>query len=496
VNRHVLRALLQDALYQVLDDKVFRLLVLVSIVLVAPTFLIGVRPDGLHLLFGWRTYTYEELFSAFGGRGVPRVAELDVYVVRATQDFIVQGLAGSVGMLFCIAATAFFVPRMLEKGAADTLFSRPVGRFTLLFARYASGVLFVGCLSFLLVLGMHLGFRLVSGWSDPAFLWSALTLTYVFALVHCVSVTVAVFTRSSIAAILCTLLFFAFNGCVQQSWIVIEHSRAVEAERAALGEEAEGSGGRFQALLGVVDGMRWALPKTTDADFVVAGLRRAVTGAEPRLSDASGALSVEADPPGFARQGPKVVDLGAERAAWTAQGPDGAETARIELSRRDRRETDSKGRPRLRSPVAAAADLAKSLEKSPTTSDKPVRGGSPASESLQPAWVRWRERGEDADLDRRTGLFGLEQAMYQVEATFRPAFGAPDERELALRRFVEALRVERKSARNQKPTDWYAQEFGWTAPWRHNAFVSIGTSLLFAAALLLLARWRLARIDF
>ena len=44
--------------------------------------------------------------------------------------------------------------------------------------------------------------------------------------------------------------------------------------------------------------------------------------------------------------------------------------------------------------------------------------------------------------------------------------------------------------------DWYTRNFGFWSPWRHNAFVSIGTSLLFAAILLLIARWRLARIDF
>ena len=34
--------------------------------------------------------------------------------------------------MFCIAATAFFVPRMLEKGAADTLFTKPLSRVVLL----------------------------------------------------------------------------------------------------------------------------------------------------------------------------------------------------------------------------------------------------------------------------------------------------------------------------------------------------------------------------
>ncbi len=495
MNRHVLVALFQDSLHQVLDDKVFRLLVLLAIFLIAPTFLVGFRPEGIQLLFGWREYTYDELFSAFGGRA-PAIEDLHVQVLRSLQELIVQGLAGTVGLLFCIAATAFFVPRMLEKGAADTLFSKPVGRFTLLVARYAAGVLFVACLSFLLVLGMHCGFLLVSGHSDPAFLWSALTLTWVFALVHSVSVAVAVFTRSSVAAILCTMLFFVFTGCVHQNWIQVEHGRAIEAERGARGEsEEDPGGGRFASLLAILDGMHWVLPKTTDADYVVASLRRSTSGSDPTFADANGLLSLEVDPAGFEPPGTARADLGAGPVAWTARNAEGAVTARLELARRSRA-TDSKGRQRLQSPSSAAFDLARDLEKDGGATEKPVRGSAPSSDSLQFAWVRWRERGDHGDLDRRQGFTGLESQMYEVRASFQPEFGSVEDRERVLRQFVQALRVERKSAENQNWNEWYARTFGWSAPARHNALVSIGTSLLFALALLLLARWRLVRIDF
>src|SRR5207244_10891072 len=66
MNRIMAKALLADAFYQVLDNKVFRLLVLLSIGLVAPTFLVGFREDGVHFLFGWKTFTYKEFVSAFG----------------------------------------------------------------------------------------------------------------------------------------------------------------------------------------------------------------------------------------------------------------------------------------------------------------------------------------------------------------------------------------------------------------------------------------------
>jgi ABC-type transport system involved in multi-copper enzyme maturation permease subunit len=492
------RALFEDAFRQVLDDKVFRLLVVLAIVLILPTFLIGFKPEGISLLFGWRVYPYSDLSSAFG-RAVSQSPDLNKEFIRGLQEIIVSGLAGTVGILFCIAATAFFVPRMLEKGAADTLFSRPVGRFTLLMARYAAGVLFVAILSFLLVLGMHIGFWLVSGWSDPAFLWSALTLTYVFALVHSVSVAVAVFTRSSIAAILTTLVFFVFTGCIHQNWIGLEHSRAVKAEAVERGESEVEAPGGFQFVLDTLDVLHATLPKTTDADYIVAGLRKSLTEAEADLSDSNGQLSVVATPEGFQREGTGSVDLGAAPGRWVASAADGREKARIELSRRSRRDStdvDAKGKPKLRSPGSFTLEDSKAIERDAATIDKPVRGSNPDAESLAFSWVRWRARGESADTHRARGFAALGEDVYVVDAVFEAEFGTSEDRERALRRYVDQLRVERKSAANMKAQEWYASTFSWWSRWRHNAFVSIGTSLLFAAVLLLLARWRLARIDF
>ncbi len=491
MNRTVVAALFEDAFRQVLDDKVFRLLVGLAIVLILPTFLVGFLPDGITLLFGWKTWTYADL-GAFGGAGNGELAS--IRMIGLVQEAIVSGLAGTFGLLFCVAATAFFVPRMLEKGAADTLFSKPVGRFALLVARYSAGVIFVACLSFLLVLGMHIGFLVTSGYSDPAFLWSALTLTYIFALIHSVSVTVAVLTRSSIAAILTTLIFFGFTGCMHRTWIRSEYVQAVAAESSARGDDTPAGPGRFQFLTDALDVVHWTLPKTTDADYVVAGLRRSITEPDPALRDTNGVLAVIADPQDFARQGPIEVDLETTPALWIARDSAGEETARIALTRRDRTDPEKPGK--LRSATAFTSEFVKAIEADPTTAAKPTRSGRPEVEGLGFNWVRWRVRGTGADVERARGFTSVESALYEVEASFQSEFGPADDRDRALERFLSVLRVERKTAGTMSPEAWYSREFGWTSTFRHNAFVSIGSSVLFAILLLLLARWRLARIDF
>ncbi|MBL8861992.1 MAG: ABC transporter permease [Planctomycetes bacterium] len=493
MNKHVAGALLEDAWRQVLDDKVFRLLVLLAVVLILPTFLVGFRPEGVSLLFGWKSWSYEELTRGLG-LPLPRVDDLHIAMIGGVQAGIVQGLAGTVGLFFCIAATAFFVPRMMEKGAADTLFSKPVGRFALLLARYAAGVIFVALLSFVLVLGMHVGFLVTSGHSDPAFLWSALTLTYVFALVHSVSVATAVVTRSSIAAILTTLVFFAFTGCIHQNWIRVEHGAAIQAEAVARGEAEDGAQERFGFLLDALDAVHWVLPKTTDADFVVAGLRRAVSESPAGLKDSSGALAVVGSPPEFVRAGPATQDLGGTPALWIARDAAGLERARLTLSRRDRRDPERDGR--LRAAGAFASDFLKAVEKDPETAEKPARSGRPRTEALEPTWIRWRVRGEGADTARARGFLAVEDQLYEIDAAFQPYYGTAEERDAVLRAFLAEVRVERKSASTLETNAWYARAFGWTAPFRFNACVSLGSSLLFVLALLGVARWRLARTDF
>lgn len=520
MNGTIVSALFEDAFRQVLDDKVFRLLVGLAIVLILPTFVVALTPDGISLLFGMKTWSYSDL-------GVPNVGpETHIQWIQGAQSIIVSNLAGTVGLLFCIAATAFFVPRMLEKGAADTLFSKPVGRFTLLIARFAAGVLFVAILSFLLVLGMHIGLSVTSGYSDPAFLWSALTLTYVFALVHSVSVTVAVLTRSSIAAILSTMLFFVFTGCIHQTWILTEHTRAVMEDAAVVGEEETPRAGGLQVLVNLLGVTHWVLPKTTDADYVVAGLRRTITEPEPSLRDTNGLVSVGASPKDFVREGAAVLDLGTTPALWLSRDAAGEEVARIRLSRRERESVESRDegrhslepeartpeapsdaaaksappqkpvKMRLRSASSYSTDFAKAIEKDATTASKPQRNTRPSSPAFSFSWVRWRVLGTDADVERVRGFSTVDVNLYEVEAAFQPSFGDADQREKALEQFHASLRIDRKSAAYMDPQAWYTQVFGWTSTWRHNAFVSIGTSILFALVMLLIARWRLARMDF
>jgi ABC-type transport system involved in multi-copper enzyme maturation permease subunit len=522
MNRYIARALLEEAFYQVLDNKVFRLLAVCAFGLVAITFLIGFRPDGIHLLFGWKTITYQDWFETFGMR-LPKTPDLSVKAIQGLQEFIVQWLSGTVGILFCVSATAFFIPRMLEKGAADTLFSKPVSRFLLLFARYIAGVVFVAVLSFLLVLGMHVGLLVTSGYSDPGFLWGALTLVYVFALVHGVSTVVAVFTRSSVAAILCTLMFFVFNGCVQMRWVIKEHGRAEQAEVARNDAEREGasldsansaaqgaaevSRNPFITLLaGILDAMHYALPKTNDADVLTRKLRTVVAGGGYVLHDQVGQIAILEDPRGFDRISKGVeIDLSAAPAIWIAKDSRDAEIGRITLTRRNRVEQTiepkrpgDKPRKSRTTASSAANDFMKSLAGHPEIDGKPTKQRDSVTGMIREC-VRWTEKTADEALTRERYFMtiGADDWMFELDVRLKTAaFTTMADEETVSARFVSAFKPMRDSAAALQYDEWYERTFGWSAPLKYNAFFSIGTSLLFLVAMLGLSGWRLARIDF
>ena len=65
MNSNILRALFQDSLQQVIDNKIFRLLVILVLVMIGLTFLFQIREDGISFLWIWE-YSYREVVAVFG----------------------------------------------------------------------------------------------------------------------------------------------------------------------------------------------------------------------------------------------------------------------------------------------------------------------------------------------------------------------------------------------------------------------------------------------
>lgn len=501
MNANVVRALYKDALAQVIDNRVFRILVVLLLVFVVPTFLIGAREEELVVMFFWR-YRYDQVFALIG-QTVSGIDHPNRALIQAVQSLLIDGLAGGLGILFGIAATAFFVPRMLEKGAADVVFSKPVSRLALLLSRYVAGLLFAGILATLMIGGIQIGLLLNSGWSDPGFLWSIPTLIYVFGIVHAVSMLVGVVTRSSVAAILVTLLFYSFNGCVHRAWMVKESNfgRNVVEKRDGASvpqpPEDEESAGDTSSPAGVwrmmsiaLDVVHYALPKTSEADLIARSARRGLDYRAREYVDGETDFSVVVAPEGFAREGSgSIADGGV---AWISSGGD----ARIVVSRR----RPAAGEDRL----SAAKAIEREAESRPGSVGVDRRRANFADRPASA--IEWTEERDGRTRLVRVCLFQEGEWLFRVDYDADKEWADQPGPQEAWERFTQSVGFGdevtsetpgmRISSGSAGAFVRWEKRFGWFSPMPYNFFFSIGSTLAFVVAVLALAQWRLSRIDF
>jgi ABC-type transport system involved in multi-copper enzyme maturation permease subunit len=537
MNAAMLKALGLDALQQVLDNRVFRVLMALVLVPILIVFLIGFREDDIVLLFGIRRWSYATLLGLFGGQGVASPdADFQGIVVSGLVRTFVDFAGGSIGVLLTIAATSFFVPRMIEKGAADMLFYKPLHRTVLYLSRYAAGLLFIGLVSGFAVTGMYLGLLLVSGYNDPGILWAALTLTYLFGLIHGVSMLIGVMTRSTVASILASLIFFVGNGCVQKGWILKEQLIAMSAaeeqartvDAAALppadGEMPDGRerdepaeppdveakkdpGVLLTLLIGALDGAHYMLPKTTDADHIMVKLRSAFergepffdetsnltvtrlfgglkrvqpTDAPPPVSEADGLLG---DPVFAAENGPWRLVI---RARAIGTGSDGSSLAVWRRSSGGTRVLASELADRIRAEQGLPGDEV-SVESTRFGEHGRMSDMGPLFRTVYGQEVRWTA----GDGSHRMTLIAVEGRVHAIEAVTPVAAN-----ENALAEWRTDLQRECGIKNAAAGEGWYRDQLGWDAPLRYNLLFSIGSSVAFVLAMLGFGAWRLSRIDF
>lgn len=170
-----------------------------------PRYEFDVQVNGISGARGW-PHEISVLFGAF-----PPIKGFSLgQGLSFIQDQLVNGIGSAVALMISVVITAFFIPNLLRKGSVDLLIAKPIGRVQLLVYKYVGGLTFIFLIACVAVGGVWLATGVRSGSWDPSFLLVIPVLTFTFAILYAVSVVVAVFTRSAIAAILVTLAFMLF----------------------------------------------------------------------------------------------------------------------------------------------------------------------------------------------------------------------------------------------------------------------------------------------
>ena len=481
MNRPMLRGLVQDALYQVLDNLGFRILFFLFLIPVLLSFVVSFRETSIAFLWYWEWDYGEFLRSAMSSAGADPSMRSEALkgvresLLQSLVDGTINWVADRFGFVFGIAAISFFVPQMLEKGAADVVFSKPVSRSALFLSRYIGGLLFVGILSTFLVGGIALGLAVSSGWFDSGLLWSILALMYGFAIFHAISCTVGVFTRNTIGAILLTLVFMPVNCGMHAGW-----EQLVVLEETAKGPDGQSSeqeqdSGAFTLLKAGLGTYHVIAPKTRDAMRIARSWRRSLE-TQPEFEDTELGLVVAEAPRGFRRE-PRS-SFGGDGLQWLAAHPDGAGEARWTLRSQSLDDTGSR------------SSLVKKLRKELGTD--PVRSDISGRYADRFEWVE--DRGGEKRL-RRRWVLQVGDRIVTLDYDAESGWGRANERETAATAFVAGIAIQSEELRQMGAIS-YDRKFGWSGPWQFNAWFSIGTTLAFVAAVIALGLWKLRRIDF
>lgn len=159
-----------------------------------------VKADGVRIING-------EVSFGFGLIKVP-VGRHRGDAVRFVQLWLAAALADTVGVLLSLLWTAGFLPTFLEPQAATILLAKPAPRWSVLVGKYIGVVLFVSLHAVLFVGGTWLAIGLRTGVWNGSY-WLAVPLLVMnFAIFFSVSTFLAVATRSTVACIFGTLLFW------------------------------------------------------------------------------------------------------------------------------------------------------------------------------------------------------------------------------------------------------------------------------------------------
>jgi hypothetical protein len=195
-----------------------------------------------------------ELTLGFGAIRIPlgRDGEDAVHLL---QLLLAGGVADAFGLLLALVWTAGFLPAFLEPSAASVLLAKPIPRWSILAGKYLGILTFVGFQATVFVGGTWMALGLGTGVWSPSYLLCIPLLLLHFAIFFSCSALVAVCTRSTVACIFGSVLFWLVCWGLNYG----HHALAATPELQNLSPA-------FRRLVEVT---YWILPKPADLGMVL-----------------------------------------------------------------------------------------------------------------------------------------------------------------------------------------------------------------------------------
>ena len=114
----------------------------------------------------------------------------------------------SVGLAVALLFTASIIPETFEPGSLNLLLSKPISRSGLFLSKFVGGCVFIALCATYLFVGIWLWLGLAMGVWENAILYCVVLYVIVFGIYYSVSAFVGLTTRSTILAVVVTILFW------------------------------------------------------------------------------------------------------------------------------------------------------------------------------------------------------------------------------------------------------------------------------------------------
>ena len=205
------------------------------------------RREGIEVVSGRMTL-------AFGAVSFP-VSRERAEAVRLIELLLAWGLAGTAGLLLVLVWTAGFVPTFLEPSAASVLLAKPLARWQLLLGKYLGVLTFVAfqVVLFVVLTWLALGVR-TRVW-EATYLWSIPLLLLQFAIFYSFSVLLGVITRSTVACVFGSALFWLLAWGINYGRVMVRSM--AQSENLP------------RITVTLADAAYWAFPKPIDAGLIL-----------------------------------------------------------------------------------------------------------------------------------------------------------------------------------------------------------------------------------
>ncbi len=216
-------ALLLDAYRELNSKKLFWFTLAISCLIALAFAAVGIDKDGLSLLW-WN-------IGDLGGFVNSDVIPQDQFYKMMFANFGVGFWLGWIATILALVSTSGMIPDFIAGGAVELTLSKPVGRVRLFLTKWLVGLLFVALqvavFSFacFLIIGIRGG-----SWTPRVFLAIPIVVLF-FSYLYSVQALLGLLTRSTIASLLLTLLFWCFLFVLNTADVIVLNGRETNTVR-------------------------------------------------------------------------------------------------------------------------------------------------------------------------------------------------------------------------------------------------------------------------